>query len=543
MRNSEPAGIVRRDLVKSLLVAAVLGAATIMLWISMERSAVRQVARIAEAESYVARSQLVRNIDTVLAALRSVRTYWVAFGHLPQDQWATDAGIELEHLSGIDVILWDDPTGDARYMYTPDRPTFSYRPDENEWASYGELLETARNFKGAGIIGPMRKSGGDFQMIVIVSGRDLQSGRLVAIIDIDRMLDRFLHDESAGVAVEVFSGDELIYQRGSADPAAPEEWVRGGLIRSSFGTLWRVVHSPTTDMLEYYSAHGTPLILILGLLVAFLMGTLTFENGRARNRAKVAELAEARVSELNRNLEALVADRTKELSARTADLQTLTDSVAHDLRNPLNVLAVNIELLEDSIGPSADSQERRKILERLSPCINQMTDVLDRLIGLSTLANATFERRHIDMKKLVQTVIDDVSATEPDPAVTFEVGDLPAADADRTLTHVLILNLIGNALKYTRDCGHRYVHVGHDVQGDEVIYFIKDNGIGFDADQAEKIFTAFTRLDENSERDGIGLGLTLAKRVIARHGGRIWAESESGKGATFFFVLSPQESG
>lgn len=525
----------------AVVVAIVLATGTVALWLAMSRSNVSQVARIAEAESYAARSQLVRNIDAVFNALRSVRTFWDAYGHLPREQWSSDAGIEFEHFEGIDMIVWDDPERDIRYVRTPEKPAFDYRPDDDEWAAYQELVGIARVSGSSGIIGPLMRD--ESYEFIVVAAEDGEASRLAARIDMTAMLSHFFEDESPGFAVQVHAADELIFERGTPAPDAPEAWVRSGLIRSTFGSLWRVTHLPTRTMVDSYSTNAIDLSLLLGLFVAVLMGTLTFENGRARSRAYAAERAERQIGEINRDLETIVANRTRELAARTTDLQTLTDSVAHDLRNPLNVLAVNIELLEDELASAGDAGERQKILDRMTPCISQMSEVLDRLLDLSTLANTTFERTTVDMQALTNDIYEDLIATETGSEVDFHVDDLPPANADETLTHIVLLNLLSNALKYSQGCDERRIRVGCERTDAETIYFVRDNGIGFDENQAEKIFNAFTRLDEDGDQDGIGLGLMLVRKVISRHAGRIWASGEPGKGATFYFTLEAAPAG
>lgn len=537
--DSEPRAPANRiGVIRAVIVAVVLSVGTVTLWINLVESNEQQVARIAEAESYAARSQLIRNIDTLLAALRGVRIYWYAFGHLPEQQWASDAGIELEHFDGIRMILWDDPERGVRYVRTSDNPTFNYRPGDEEWASYRDLLDRAREADSDVVLGPFR-SNGRYELEIVVSGRGHdRTGKLAAIIDVDQMLDTFLADDSPGFAIRIFDGDKEIYARGEPAANSPESWIREGRIRSSFGTLWLVRHLPTDEMLRSFSTPGVDLTLLLGLVVAVLMGTLIFENHRARSRAIAAEIAEAKVNEMNRSLEDVVARRTRMLAERTSDLQTLADSVAHDLRNPLNTLSVNIELLEDSLEDTADDDVQATVA-RLSPCIDQMTGVLDRLLGMTTVAYSTFERVSLNMNELVEEIAEDLRASDSGPPVDIVVSDLPQANADRTLTEILVINLLGNALKYTRSEPERRIRVDAAVEGGETIYRVADNGIGFDADQAERIFEAFTRLEDAETSEGIGLGLSLARKVIARHEGRIWAESAPGEGATFSFTLEP----
>jgi light-regulated signal transduction histidine kinase (bacteriophytochrome) len=278
------------------------------------------------------------------------------------------------------------------------------------------------------------------------------------------------------------------------------------------------------------------LILLLGLLISVLVGTLTFENSRARSRAVAAEVAEQAVADLNRTLERQVAERTRELHERTSDLQMLTDSVAHDLRNPLNTISVNVQLLEEHAAPTL-SGDASRVLGRLMPSVHHMTDILDRLLGLSEVSHSTFERERVNMRQLVEEIIDDLTITEPVPPIEFEVANLPDASADRNLVHVLLLNLLGNAIKYTKDNQARKIQVGFKSEKSGTVYFVKDNGIGFDQEYADRLFGAFKRLGDASGAQGIGLGLTIAARAVERHGGGIWANGKKDFGATFYFTL------
>jgi light-regulated signal transduction histidine kinase (bacteriophytochrome) len=166
-----------------------------------------------------------------------------------------------------------------------------------------------------------------------------------------------------------------------------------------------------------------------------------------------------------------------------------------------------------------------------------MTNILDRLLGLSEVSHATFIREPVDMSELVREIAEDLSGAEVPPPVRFEIAELPDAFADTTLVHMLLTNLLSNAIKYTRSRAVRIVTVGVLAEDDEDVYFVADNGIGFDQDHADTIFGAFNRLDKASSSEGVGLGLTIAHRVVERHDGRIWAEGRVGAGAIFYFTL------
>ena len=524
-------------LIASLCVVVVVAICTLLLWVSLSRGNEMQVARIAEAESYAARSQLVRNTEALIAALHNVRTYWAANQQLDAASWAPVDGIDMATLAGVELLLWDDAGSDTRFVRTAPNGRFDYRPAAEEWSRLHDLVERARQIGRNAIVGPYaRADGSTWFEVYLVEQREGVSGHLVALVDSGAAFEHMLADVSPGYAIRVFAGDTLLYERGDPAPGAPPAWEREGMIRTSLGTLWNVEHRPTADLARSLGTPAIDLILLLGMLISVLLGTLVYENGRARCRAAAAEAAEAELARLNRTLEEIIADRTRQLRNRTTDLQTLTDSVAHDLRNPLNSLSVNAQLLEERARDEL-TPESMRVLKRFMPSVNQMANILDRLLGLSEVSHATFDRERIDMRMLAREIADDLSGAEAPPPVEFRIGDLPEARADATLVHMLVTNLLANAIKYTRTRDPRVVTVGFERRDGEVVYFVDDNGIGFGQEHAERIFGAFNRLDKANSSEGVGLGLTIAHRVIERHAGRIWAEGRPGAGATFYFTL------
>lgn len=519
-----------------LAVSLIVGLGTISLWLLLRQNNETQIARIAEAQSYATRSELIRNIETLVSALQNARAYWTAYGHLPRDQWAMDAAVELDHFKGLTMLLWDDPARGKRYARTPEYGGFDHRPSDEEWNELESLISRARTMSESRFEGPLVSDQGDVTFTIFLRGSlTTDSGTLIAVIDAPSAIGSLLVDESPGYAINVYSGEVQVFSRGAADVTAPDSWTREGLIKSSLGTLWRVVHRPTVELSKSYESPAIDTVLLLGLIVAVLLGTLTFENSRARSRATAAEVAEKKLAELNRNLEQEVAERTGQLAERTADLETLADSVTHDLRNPLNIISVNVQLLEEVYGASLGS-EGTEILKCLSPPVQQMVNILDRLLGLTAVSHSIFKRENICIRKLARDIASDLTISESMP-VTVQVNDVPDAFADKTLVSMILVNLLGNAIKYTRQNECRVIEVGHILTDGFVAYSVRDNGIGFDQDDAERLFVAFSRLDAASSVEGVGLGLTIVARAVQRHGGKIWAEGQPGKGATFYFTL------
>lgn len=521
----------------SLLAALAIAVVTVGTWKALKDHQTAQIARLAEIESYAVRSQLVRNVDSMVRALRNLHEYWSLNGHLPRDEWPSDAGIDLSEFAGFEAILWSDSTRGDRYLYTPKNPAFDYRPTSEEWLAVEHLLARAAGLPEGTITGPHIDDRGEVTIEVhIVPTGPGETGTLVAVVDTQEMFDRFLLDSSPGYAISIFRDDVPLYRRGEPASGLPDSWAREGMIMPLTGELWRVVHRPMQSLVQSLETPAVPGILGSGLAIAMLVGLLLFENGRARSRAAAAEIAERKLGELNRDLEEQIAERVKELADRSTDLETITDSVAHDLRNPLNSISVNTQLLQQQFQDVLND-EGLDALKRTAAGIRRMTEILDRLLGLSVVSHATFRPEELDMKSLVVEVFEELNAPEQPPPIQLSVRDLPATHADPILVRTLITNLLANAIRYTRDKPDRRIEVTAEQRDGVTVYCIRDNGVGFDPDSGERMFRAFERLDDNKDEDGIGLGLDIATRVVKRHGGRIWAQGKPGDGAAFFFTL------
>ena len=528
-----------RRFITSLLLAGIIALLTVVTWKALRDQQHVQVAQIAEAESYAARSQLIRNVDTMLRALADVKEYWLVYGHLPRDQWASDAGIELAHFTGIELILWNDPAREVRYARSAENPVFDYRPTDEEWKSLEKIDARARQMDEDAILGPYIDDAGVTTFEIYMTAGE--GAHLVAVVDSGKSFGHWLADESPGYAISVLWNDVSLHKQGEPATGLPESWTREGIIRTSLGTLWRVVHEPTEELARTHDGPAITAVLWTGLAIAVLIGLLLFENGRAQSRALAAEAAEQKVADLNRDLEQQIADRVRELADRTTDLETITDSVAHDLRNPLNSISVNTQLMQQQFAAEL-GEEGGAALQRTSSSVKRMTEILDRLLGLSVVSQSIFRRQQIDLREIVVDVFGELSSTEQPPAVELVVDDLPGVNADPVLVRTLIMNLLSNAIKYTREKHDRRIEVRSDTRDGVSCYCVRDNGIGFDPESAERMFHAFERLDGNGATDGVGLGLDIAARVVKRHDGKIWAEGRRGEGAAIYFTLEPPRS-
>ena len=257
-------------------------------------------------------------------------------------------------------------------------------------------------------------------------------------------------------------------------------------------------------------------------------GTLSDISARRRN--------EAEIRELNAYLERRVAERTQELELANRELEAFSYSVSHDLREPLRAVNGFSQALLDDFG-SHLPHEGQRFVDNIRKGALRMGRLIDDLLAFSRLSRQPLRRRCVDVRRLVEECVNLVKPAES--KATVILGDLPDCDADPALLQQVFTNLLSNAFKYSHK--RETPHIGVDSRRDEsgrVVYFVRDNGTGFDMQYADKLFQVFQRLHGAAEFDGTGVGLAVVHRIVVRHGGSIWAESAPDQGATFFLTLA-----
>jgi light-regulated signal transduction histidine kinase (bacteriophytochrome) len=247
--------------------------------------------------------------------------------------------------------------------------------------------------------------------------------------------------------------------------------------------------------------------------------------------------AEKKIEELDTNL----AERAGELALANQELEAFNYTVAHDLRNPLNVVSSYCQVIRELCGNQLDMKCKEYLQEAYNGTL-RMNRLIGDLLKFSQLARAELHRETIDLSAMAWAVIAELKQAEPGRRVEFRIADGVGADGDANLLRVVLDNLLGNAWKYTAKREKAVIEFGLTKIDGKAAWFVRDNGEGFDMADSEKLFTPFQRLSGTTEYKGFGIGLATVERIIRRHGGRIWAEGEPGNGATFYFTLRSEAS-
>ena len=251
-------------------------------------------------------------------------------------------------------------------------------------------------------------------------------------------------------------------------------------------------------------------------------------------------LAQEKVQQLNRELEQRVRERTAQLEATNKELEAFAYSVSHDLRAPLRALdGFSSGLLRD-YQDQLDAQGQH-YLTRIQGATRRMGQLIEDLLHLSRITRREMKREVIDLSQIARQVVENLVEQNPQRQVAFEIAPNLMARADASLMTIALENLLGNAFKFTNRCEQAHIQFGVDGHADETVYFIRDDGAGFDMAYADKLFVPFQRLHSEQEFPGTGIGLATVGRIINRHGGRIWGESEVNHGTTFYFTLGGEK--
>jgi light-regulated signal transduction histidine kinase (bacteriophytochrome) len=257
--------------------------------------------------------------------------------------------------------------------------------------------------------------------------------------------------------------------------------------------------------------------------------TLELEE-RVDERTK--ELREAHAELKNTNAE--LVQLTLEMQAANRELEAFSYSVTHDLRTPLQSILGFSELLLGDFSNHLDTQSKHYVQRVRAGCL-RMAQIIDDMLKLARVTQSEIRKERVDLTALAKSIASTLALTQPQRRVKFAIADGMVATGDAGLLRAVLENLLGNAWKFTGKKSQPFIEFG--CNGPPPIYFVRDNGTGFDMADVDKLFVAFQRLHTFNDFPGTGIGLATVQRIIQRHGGRIWAEAVVGQGATFYFTL------
>lgn len=314
-----------------------------------------------------------------------------------------------------------------------------------------------------------------------------------------------------------------------------------------------------SDLLDLQRAAGSPrtsllpwVVLLAGLAAASMIGALFWSVRLAVRRARAladtnvalgvildeakAELHASRDS--RSSVEAQVAQRTRELREAVGELDAFNASVSHDLRSPIGAIVNFSSLLRVTQGERLDA-EGLAFVARIESSAQRALARMDGLLLFSRVGRQPLAPESVDVAAAARRTFEEVRQARHADGLELLVNGIPAAWADARLVDLLLRQLFDNAAKFKGPAGRAQVALGtvRETESDEVVYFVRDNGVGFDPKHAERLFGLFEKAHRSGEFDGAGIGLAIASRIVRRHGGRIWAESAPGRGATFYFTL------
>jgi signal transduction histidine kinase len=376
--------------------------------------------------------------------------------------------------------------------------------------------------------------------------REALQGYIVSVFRTDDLLEGIFGAPKADAQVdlEVFDGAEFTREGllhdddgvlHAADPSYSAHFSEIDTMEVA-GRIWSLYFSTLPSFEPGWQSNLPFFVLLSGLAISLMLFGVTWMLADSRIQAEHVglqlEAANRQLENTNRDLE----ETNRDLEGANRELEAFSYSVSHDLRAPLRSIEGFSQILLEDHAQGLD-EEARGYLGRVRGASRRMALLIDDLLDLSRVTRSSLTRQTVNLSVLAREIAAEIEKSQPDRRVRFVIADGLAVRGDARLLRVMLENLLGNAFKFTQKEKEATVEFGAVTRNGGVAYYVRDNGVGFDEAYATKLFGAFQRLHGSEEFEGTGIGLATVQRIVQRHGGKVWAEGEVGKGASFFFTL------
>ena len=513
--------------------------------------------QIRENRERLLRATVRSNVSAIAARvrrnvtdLRELAKYWQLYGLGDRAAWRFDVSLFLDEHRGISWISWVGRDSSDFRVAAQDTTVV---PDTVVVAMARESVHQPAGTE----ISSIESESGFFVSVPVRTPED-SVGVLFAGLRADSIIIATSGPLQSILALEVRSpGGRRICSIGTPAAESPEWMIVQENLESPTGETWILEYRPTTAYFDFDRSHTSQFFLWAGILLSAALGALAFQFMRLREFSKaltganreldyrLRELSRAdeRLRESNIQLEKNVQQRTAQLNEAVEEISAFGHSISHDLRSPIGAIMNFAAVLEEDYGERLNGEGMR-ILGRIRNSGQTATYLLDRLVQYLWAGRKEPERTQLDMNEVARAAWAEARSGDAAAAgVEFEMGTLPAAHGDPELLHRVFVNLFGNALKYTRNREERHIEVTGFQEDGWCTYAVADDGVGFQPEDGQHLFQPFRRLHGSKSFEGSGLGLAITAKIVRRHGGKVWAESDGIRGARFFFTLPCAEDG
>jgi signal transduction histidine kinase len=545
---------------KTLPIVALLffGSITILLWRAQCHHEQNLIFHNLENALEQARIRINSMMNARKASLELMADRWVE--RTPPDfsreRFLSFAKLVFEHYPGFTQISWADPRGVVQWVFpqetgseTQDRKVFDH-PDHR----YGDAFETARRKRQSTVtpcIELWRGWGKGFEIIFpLVYDGELQ-GYLSGVFRVARIVDlAFPASIMESFEVSLYEGNDLVFRSGAqSDGVSEAERIHTVRPIEVGNRTWQLHMEPIHALYAPGSLGNIPFLafgLILSATLALLLYLLLrrmeayrMSRDLALHEVNERKLAEAALRNNEKKLESLLA----ELSNKNAELESFVYTISHDLKTPIVTIDGFIGALREDFG-TVLPREAEKYLKYMSDAARKMEALINDLLDLSRIGRLTGKKADVSFADLVQDALETLQPQIVERGISLEIQpSLPVVYGERKRLGQVVYNLLNNAVKYVgRSNPAPRIGVGVEDRDGQKVFFVRDNGIGIEEKYYGKIFQIFERLPSAKQEEGTGIGLTIVKRIIEYHGGRVWLTSEPGKGTTFYFTIKDKEA-